>query len=107
MRESSKIAAAISIDIKGAFDHLEREGFKRELYANYLRNCADTISSYLSDRKICYFGVTMALDRGCPQGGVISGPWWNMGYNPIQRFLESKLIQHFCYADHTMILDGG
>ena len=34
----------------------------------------------------------------------MSRPLWNLGYNPVLRFLEKKLMQYFCYADDTLIL---
>ena len=62
MRENSKVAAAVSIDIKGAFDHLEWHRLKKEIYANYPKFCAEIIDSYLENRKLHYHGVTKDID---------------------------------------------
>ena len=51
-----------------------------------------------------YFGATKNINRGCPQGGVLSDSLWNLGYNPVLKYLEKKLIQFFCYADDTIIM---
>jgi len=90
MRNSSKIAAEISLDIKGAFDHLEWGSLKKGVYSNYPRCYANVINSYLSDRKIKYHSATATLERGCPQSGVLSGSIWNLGYNPVLKFLEKS-----------------
>jgi len=80
MRGVAKVVAAIAIDIQGAFDHLSWLHINHQLAVyKFPLHCRKIIKSYLSERTIQYEGAMCPAERGCPQGGVLSGPLWDIG----------------------------
>ena len=108
MIETAKVVAAIAINIQGAFDHLSWLHIKHQLAVHkFPLHCRKIIKSYLSERTIQYEGAICPVKRGCPQGGVLSGPLSDIGYNYILQWLEKQWVAHLCYADGTLLLVSG
>ena len=91
MRVSSKLVAVISLDIKGAFDHLLWSHILKELHRhNVPAYLLRMYQSYLSEKKVILGGSVKALERGCPQGSVVGPLLWNSGYNTVLEKLQKK-----------------
>lgn len=108
MKSSAKVVVAVSLDIKGAFDHMLYghilDGLEKFEVPEYIRKI---IRSYLYERTIEYGGITRALECGCPQGSVLGPMLWDIGYDSTLRMLEKRWISHLVYADDTLLLIAG
>jgi len=47
------------------------------------------------------------ITKGCPQGSVVGPLLWIVGYNVVLKWLKSRWMKHFCYADDTILLLTG
>lgn len=108
-----RVALAISIDIKNAFNSLPwgriRKALREHGIPVYLQKI---INTYLSDRWVIYENrtgeiVRKQLSRGVPQGSVLGPLLWNIGYNEVLRSALPPYCHVVCYADDTLILAGG
>src|SRR6266576_1613978 len=104
LRTEQKLIAMLSLDIKGAFDHVSWPIILDRLMAyrvpEYLHRL---IHSYFTGR-VVYFGeAERQLERGCPQGSVLGPLLWNVGFNDILSSLSSEHSSAICYADDTLL----
>ena len=100
-----RLTAAISLDIKGAFDHIEWNGILEQLAkANVPHYLVKTISSYLSDRTVHCEGQNTILERGCPQGSVLAPTLWNILYDVLINKVEQEYPNICVYADDTIVI---
>lgn len=103
--KSGRIGACISIDIKGAFDHMSHFSVVSSMREKGLcENLVAVIADYLSGRSCSYGGVTRHLDRGCPQGSVLGPLLWNISYDSVLKMLRDKGLFFSCFADDTIII---
>lgn len=108
------IMLAVSIDIANAFNSLPWQSIKialsRHGIPSYLRRI---IEDYLSNREIVYnVGQSLPLEhrtieKGVPQGSVLSPLLWNLGYNPIFGAAVPDGTEIIGYADDTLIMITG
>ena len=97
--------AAISLDIKGAFDHLLWPSIINALTEKGTPNYILAITkSYLSDRWLRNGNAERRMSCGSPQGGVLSPDFWNITYDTILQLTEAMGIVTYAFADDTMVL---
>lgn len=105
MRKSSKAMAIISLDIKGAFDHLLWQWILKKMeeigVPKYLTGLT---RSYFCGRKVVLGGEYRTLERGCPQGSVLGPLMWNIGYNYVLTGMDRVWTKSYAYADDTLML---
>lgn len=97
----------VSLEIKGAFDHIEWPCIIRALEKKGLHiYITNIVKSYLSDRRITFGEAKKALTRGCPRGGVLSAPLWNLTFDSVLDYLQFNdvLVIHYVYADNTLLI---
>ncbi|GBM12787.1 hypothetical protein AVEN_139768-1 [Araneus ventricosus] len=83
-KNSSQHALMISLDIKGAFDHLQYTSIKNSLDSQkYHSNTLETLTDILSNRKVAINTsqgpATWKQQQGCPKApaqDLLSGTWW-------------------------------
>lgn len=97
--------ACISIDIKGAFDHVSHYSVVESMREKGLsENLVAVTADYLSGRSCSHQGVKRHLDRGCPQGSVLGPLLWNISYDSVLRLLREKGLFFACFADDTIVI---
>lgn len=105
--QDHKLVAAVSLDIKGAFDHVEWGGILNRLGAvglpQYLYRCT---ASYFTDRTVTCEGLSTVLERGCPQGSVLGPSLWNILYDGVIDGITQMYNNTCVYADDTLIVLG-
>lgn len=112
LRGQYELVAAISLDIKGAFDHAR--------WPDILRQCATRgvphyilalLRSYFTDRTVTYAGSEVALHRGCPQGSVLGPLLWLIAFDGVMEVLQSEERLYTsstqCFADDTLLIVVG
>ena len=104
-------AMGVFLDIQGAFDNIPIKSIKRALNKTAAKGMvADWIINMISNRKIeLKWGnskINRKIEKGCPQGGVLSPFLWNLVLDDLlQKFNNSDNIQAF--ADDLSLLSIG
>ncbi|CAL1269134.1 unnamed protein product [Larinioides sclopetarius] len=108
-RSTNQHALAISLDIKGAFDHLEYNSIKTSLNnINFPSNTKETLIDLLSGRQVILNTpqgpATLPQHRGCPQGSCTGPAFWNLVANEVltQSWPDGVHLQAF--ADDFIFL---
>ncbi|GBM28679.1 Retrovirus-related Pol polyprotein from type-1 retrotransposable element R1 [Araneus ventricosus] len=108
-RSTKQHAWVISLDVKGAFDHLEYNSIKNSLNnINFHSNRKETLIDLLSDRQVALKTRqgpdTLPQHRGCPQGSCAAPAFWNLVANEVltQSWPEGVHLQAF--ADDFIFL---
>ncbi len=99
----------ISLDIKGAFDSAWWPEILRQLR---LTNCPENVykllKSYLSEREVLFnysdVQIRKVLNRGCPQGSVLSPTLWNVLYNQLLVLRLPLGAELIGFTDDTMLM---
>ncbi|GBN62851.1 hypothetical protein AVEN_201674-1 [Araneus ventricosus] len=109
VRSTKQHALVISLDIKGAFDHLEYNSIKNSLNnSNFHSNTKETLIDLLSGRQVALNTsqgpATLPQHRGCPQGSCTGPAFWNLLANEVltQSWPEGVHLQAF--ADDFIFL---
>ena len=104
-RTRHRLVAALSLDIKGAFDHVSwsvvLEQLRHYQVPAYL---CRIVASYFHDRHVYYEGAERTLERGCPQGSVLGPLLWNVAYNEVLSITNGPYSTAVCYADDTLLI---
>ena len=101
--------AAIFFDIAGTFDTVPHNTLMNVIRrANYPPALCRILQSYLTDRLTCFTlhhtTLTIATQRGTPQGGVLSPYLWNVYINTLlQRDWGGHGIKIQAYADDVVV----
>ncbi|GBL83238.1 hypothetical protein AVEN_165426-1 [Araneus ventricosus] len=108
-RSTKQHALVISLDIKGAFDHLEYNSIKNSPNnINFHSNTKETLIDLLSNRQVALNisqrPATLPQHRGCPQGSCTGPAFWNLVANEVlaQSWPEGVHLQAF--ADDFIFL---
>ena len=105
MKAKNAFLAVISLDIRGAFDHVYHHKVLGEmLESNVPKYLVAIIENYFKERKVAVATEIRGVDRGCPQGSVLGPVLWNVVYNIIVRLLKALGIVVFAFADDTLML---
>ncbi|GBO36880.1 hypothetical protein AVEN_72800-1 [Araneus ventricosus] len=109
VRSTKQHALVISLDIKGAFDHLEYNSIKNSINnSNFHSNTKETLIDILSGRQVALNTsqgpATLPQHRGCPQGSWTGPVFWNLVANEVltQSWPEGVHLQAF--ADDFIFL---
>jgi len=99
----------LSIDFRGAFDHLKWQYIKDQLATCDLpQEILGVLDSYLWDRRAeIQTGqgpVCREIQRGCAQGSVLGPVLWNLALDPLLRDLEAEQLQVIAYVDDVAIM---
>ncbi|GBM52980.1 hypothetical protein AVEN_111328-1 [Araneus ventricosus] len=101
-RSTKQHALVISLDIKGAFHHLEYNSIKSSLNnINFHSNTKETLIDLLSDRQVALNTpqgpATLSQHRGCPQGSCTVPAIWNFVRDEVltQSWPEGVHLQAF------------
>lgn len=116
MRENRKEgihSVVVTLDMKNAFNSIEHREIMERLEQHELpRNLIKIARSFLEERTIVSQGVTMPVDRGCPQGSSLGPTLWLAGMEgwfnrmgQIELLSDRDLIQAF--ADDQIIIISG
>ncbi|VDO13798.1 unnamed protein product, partial [Brugia timori] len=99
--------AAVSFDIRGAFDNASWKAIldaePLALAPGHIHRC---LESYFLDRVVTCEGINTHLTRGCPQGSVLGPTLWNIVHDCVIRGLEPEYPRTTCYADDTLVIVG-
>ncbi|GBM75057.1 hypothetical protein AVEN_197425-1 [Araneus ventricosus] len=103
----------ISLDIKGAFDHLQHTSIKNSLdNLKYHSNTLETLIDILSNRKVAINTsqgpATWNQQQGCPQGSCTGPAFWNLVANEVLRqdWLQGMHLQAFA-DDFVFLINVG
>ena len=106
-RTTKKYTAAVSLDIKGAFDHTEwpiiLQNLEEASVPHYLLRM---LQQYFAQRTVGANNKKVTLERGCPQGSVLGPSLWNIMYDEVIHQIELTYPQACVYADNTLIILG-
>ena len=111
--KSKQMALGVFLDIEGAFSHatfksivtaLEREGVSagiiRWIYHMLSDRVVSASSGSTTERRV--------VERGCPQGGVLSPLLWNLVIMELQLELKNlSALYNQAYADDVALLNVG
>src|SRR5271154_3583522 len=111
--KNKQMALGIFLDIEGAFSHANfkaiKEALRRENVEPYLikwigRMLADrTVTAEIDNTKLC-----KEVQRGCPQGGVLSPLLWNLVIlELLQKLHDLSSTYKQAYADDVGMLEIG
>ncbi|GBL91333.1 hypothetical protein AVEN_203485-1 [Araneus ventricosus] len=89
-KNSNQHALMISLDIKGAFDHLQYTSIKNSLdNLKYHSNTLETLIDIPSNRKVAtntsQGPATWNQQQGCPQGSCTGQAFWNLKADEVLR----------------------
>ena len=112
--KSGEFALCAFLDIKGAFSDAPFRTLIRGLGRNDVDvDCVRFISHMLTTRTVeaSVSGTTLSrlVERGCPQGGVLSPLLWNLVVDEILVILSNRMPQIYSqgYADDLVCLGRG
>ncbi|GBM12338.1 hypothetical protein AVEN_116779-1 [Araneus ventricosus] len=103
----------ISLDIIGAFDHLQYTSIKNSLgNLKYHSNTLESLIDILSNRKVAINTsqgpATWNQQQGCPQGSCTGRSFWNLGADEVLRqdWLQGVHLQAFA-NDFVFLVNAG
>lgn len=107
-----KVAIAVSLDIKNAFNTAKWSKIMQALeqvgVPPYLQLM---VRDYLSERTITYKAGTTTINRninmGVPQGSVFGPLLWNIMFHGVMEACKEPDTAIYCYADDTLVLTWG
>lgn len=103
---------AAFLDIEGAFNNIKTRSIISSLEESgiktFLTNWIQTmLTSRVINASLGDFSVRKTVNRGTPQGGVLSPLLWNISINKILKSLVNKGIKTVAYADDIVLLTKG
>ena len=104
---------AVLLDIQGAFDNIKADRAKEALINHGFQTWfVNWYGSFLSKRyaetELNGETIVSELDRGTPQGDVISTTVWNVSYDPMLRDINIKTVcKGTGFADDSIVLMKG
>ena len=111
--ENNEIAIVIFLDISGAFSEASIQGMMKSLEKRNINGqLRDWISHMLENRKVTVHmgesNVTKELNRGTPQGGILSPPIFNIDIEDcLSRIPEKGPTEGHGYADDLKAIGTG
>lgn len=105
LSSNNNFVALLSLDIKGAFDHLEHQAILRSCSEASLPTYLTSITSdYFCNRLVTYNTAIQASDRGCPQGSVLGPLFWILSFDKTLQHITQSGHSVFAYADDTAVI---
>ncbi|GBM55806.1 Putative protein in type-1 retrotransposable element R1DM [Araneus ventricosus] len=112
-KNSNQQALMISLDMKGAFDHLQYTSIKNSLdNLKYHSNTLETLIDILSNRKVAINTsqgpATWNQQQGCPQGSCTGPAFWNLVADEVlqQDWPQGVHLQAFA-DDFVFLVNAG
>ena len=99
------MALGTFLDIEGAFDNVSFDAIERALEVN--RWISSMIHNRQTTVELQGERRTIAIRRGCPQGGILSPFLWNLVVNELLEYTRNKIpsdLQGF--ADDLALVIG-
>ena len=110
---TQKVAVALFLDIEAAFSNATIESMREGLQAKGVNKILiDWIVSSLKNRTAIAvkdsFSVKKKIEKGCPQGGILSPFLWNLIMDDLLKmFPKVHPTEIICYADDVLLLGSG
>ncbi|GBM43292.1 hypothetical protein AVEN_220823-1 [Araneus ventricosus] len=112
-KNSNQYTLMISLDIKGAFDHLQYTSIKNSLdNLNYHSNILETLIDIPSNRKVAINTsqgpATWNQQQGCPEGSCTGPAFWNLVSDEVlqQDWPQGVHLQAFADDFVFLVNDG-
>ena len=106
-RGNHLLTAALSCDIRGAFDNADWNAILQATALAHLPHfIGRTLTSYFSHRRVQSEGQIKHLSRGCPQGSILGPTLWNVIHDSVIRQLQPLCEGLVCFADDTLLILG-
>ena len=106
-RTRHRLTAALSCDIRGAFDNADWNAILNSeplrLLPHYILHC---LRSYFTGRVVTCNELQHHLSRGCPQGSILGPTLWNVIHDTVIRRLVPLCEGVVCFADDTLLIVG-
>lgn len=105
----SQQVAAVSLDIRGAFDNAKWPIILQRLIDYKVpANIVQLLASYLEDRLVSYLTstghVSKPTSQGCVQGSIAGPTLWNVLLNEIFSLEMPEGVEMFAFADDITVL---
>lgn len=108
--KTNESAICVFLDIKGAFNEITFAELEAAMvWHNIPVLCQRFISRMLRIRTVTSQGVAKLVERGCPQGGILSPLLWVLVADRLLRTLRTSYPQVYSagYADDIAVLSRG
>jgi hypothetical protein len=108
--KTGEVAICVFLDIKGAFNDVKFNILEKAMLKHGISKlCIRFISQMLRQREVNALGVSRKVERGCPQGGILSPLLWNLVVDELLGKLRTSMPQVYSagYADDLAILARG
>lgn len=108
--KTGEYAICVFLDIKGAFNEIKFSQIERAMKRHNISVvCQRFISEMLRNREVTSRDITKKVERGCPQGGILSPILWNLVADELLEKLKLAYPQVYSagYADDIEALSRG
>ncbi|UYV81706.1 hypothetical protein LAZ67_20002059 [Cordylochernes scorpioides] len=104
LKRETENTAIVTVDISGAFDNAWHPAILQQLdKANFPAVLIKIINSYFEDRSVEFKYTNVKcikkINKGCPQGGIISPILWNILLNDFNLSFNESFARVIAFAD--------
>ncbi|UYV63442.1 hypothetical protein LAZ67_2004088 [Cordylochernes scorpioides] len=103
-KRETENTAIVTVEISGAFDNAWHPAILQQLdKANFPAVLIKIINSYFEDRSVEFKYTNVKcirkINKGCPQGGIISPILWNILFNDFNLSFNESFARVIAFAD--------